>query len=110
MEWINKLLGLGDYSLQRTLGAERSSQWPRVRENYISLHPNCAVCATDKNCEVHHRLPFHDHPELELDPTNFITLCRDHHYLYGHLLNWSSFNVDVEADAMAMRFKINTRP
>ncbi len=57
--------------------AKRSGHWPTVRKDYLKDHPNCAVCSGNKKCEVHHKKPFHTHPELELEPTNFITLCEN---------------------------------
>lgn len=94
----------------RTLGAARSPQWERVRKTWITVHPFCAVCGTSENCEVHHKQPFHLHPALELDPTNFITLCRPHHYLFGHFMNWSSFNATVVDDSSAWNDRIENRP
>lgn len=91
-------------------GALRSPEWPRVRNAYVKEHPLCAVCRTTKDCEVHHVQPFHLHPQLELDPTNFITLCRPHHYLFGHFMNWSSFNASVREDAAAWDGRIQSRP
>jgi hypothetical protein len=46
--------------------------------------------------------PFHLYPQLELDPSNLITLCeikgRDHHLLIGHLDDWESYNPNVRSD------------
>jgi 5-methylcytosine-specific restriction protein A len=88
----------------------RSKDWPRVRNAWIAEHPDCAVCGTKKNCEVHHKIPFHLHPELELNPANLITLCRVHHEWWGHLGNWKSFNKDVVEDAKIWKDKIKNRP
>ena len=97
---------LGD----RALGAERSGKWASVRASYIALHPNCAVCGTKSDCEVHHKVPFHINKMLELREHNLITLCRDHHYLIGHLMSWRSYNIDVERDATMLQDKIKHRP
>lgn len=96
-----------DYIL---FGSIRSPKWSAARSAFIKLHPLCSVCGTKDDCEVHHVRPFHLHPELELDPTNFITLCRPHHYLFGHFMNWSSFNISVREDAEAWALRINNRP
>lgn len=108
-EWILRALRIGDYADYRTLGAARSPKWESVRKEFMKLHAICAVCSTTKDCEVHHKKPFHLDPALELDPTNFITLCRDHHYLFGHLLNWSAYNPEVDADARIYHDKIKNR-
>jgi len=94
--------------------AARSGKWRAVRAAYLKKHPRCFVCLTKKRVEIHHRRPFHTHPELELDPNNLITLCEGkdggHHLLFGHLLNFKSVNVNVAEDAKAWRLKILTRP
>jgi hypothetical protein len=59
---------------------------------------------------VHHKMPFHIDQSLELNPQNLITLCRPHHYLAGHLMNWSSYNPQVVVDSANWLAKINSRP
>lgn len=88
----------------------RSPQWREVRNAYVRQHPTCAVCGGDEDIEAHHVRPFHLEPALELDPNNLITLCRPHHYLVGHLMDWRSFNRDVRLDAAVWLQKIRTRP
>ena len=96
--------------------APRSDKWPEVRKAYLSNHGSCAACGGNVKLEVHHMRTFHLHPELELDPTNFITLCESGdnglncHLLVGHLGNFKSFNQNVVADAAAWKDKITTRP
>lgn len=95
------------------LSTKRSPKWRKVRGLYLMDHPACAVCGETHNVEVHHKKPFHLHPELELDPNNFITLCEtaSHgivcHLLIGHLGNYKDVNPDVEADALAWFNKLN---
>jgi hypothetical protein len=95
-----------------TCGKERSSKWPTVRKAYLKTHPTCAACGSIKKLELHHRQPFHLHPELELDPSNFIQLCEGKefgincHISVGHLSNFKWFNKDVEKDsAVVMRIR-----
>ena len=107
--WNYFIYWLQDKLENRTFGAARSPMWEHARRQWIVKNPACAVCETEKGCEVHHKLPFHLHPERELDPTNFITLCRDHHYLFGHLLNWSAYNPEVEVDSKIYNGKIKSR-
>jgi len=54
---------------------ERSPEWNKVRDEFIRMHPVCALCGTAKDLQVHHKKPFHLYPELELDKNNLITLC-----------------------------------
>lgn len=92
----------------------RSGRWKGVRAEFLRAYPSCAACGSTKLLNVHHIEPFHIKPEKELDPTNLITLCEapsmNHHLMLGHLGNWSSWNVTVEADAAAWFEKITNRP
>lgn len=83
----------------RLFGAARSSKWPTVRRRHLIAHPSCIVCGTTNSLEVHHRLPVHLCPWLELDPTNLVTLCdgpRSCHLNFGHYGAWNRWNPDVE--------------
>lgn len=98
------------------LGTARSSRWPAVRRAHLELHPACEMCGGTAKVEVHHIRPFHLHPDLELNPVNLVTLCEANkggiccHLAVGHLGNYRSWNVDVEADAKAWAKKIKSRP
>ena len=98
-----------------TIDNPRSGKWPAVRLAYLKEHPVCAVCGGNEKLEVHHKQPFHIHPELELDPTNFITLCESMknglncHLLQGHLGNFKCVNVNVIADTTTWNDKIKNR-
>ena len=94
--------------------AERSSHWPTVRAAHLVDHPTCAACGAAKNLVVHHVVPFHERPELELDPSNLITLCESPshncHFVFGHLLSYRSWNAEVRSDAEAYLKKVKERP
>jgi hypothetical protein len=61
--------------------------------------------------EVHHIEPVHLCPEKELDIDNLITLCNDPcHLLFGHLMDYKSWNKDVEKDCNHFYNKIQDRP
>ena len=92
------------------LGKLRSPHWATVERKFKQNSPDCAVCGTIKKVEVHHKKPFHLHPELELDPSNLISLCRPHHQWWGHLGDWKSFNPEVMIDANVWAKKIAKRP
>jgi 5-methylcytosine-specific restriction protein A len=98
------------------LDAKRSGRWPAVRKRHLESSPCCAVCGGTEKLEVHHIVPFHLHPDLELSPGNLVTLCEANkggvncHLHYGHLGNYKSFNADVCSDAMQWAFKIANRP
>ena len=79
----------------------RSKNWPSVRKAYINQHPKCEICGKKpllRSNEVHHILPFHLYPTLELNPENFITLCRTHHFEWGHFFSFKSYNQDIRKD------------
>ncbi len=89
----------------------RSYKWYKVRKKHIEKQPCCQACGSCEKPEVHHILPFHLYPELELDPDNLITLCDKYcHFVFGHLMNWKSYNVDIIEDAKKYREKKMTRP
>ena len=96
------------------IGTARSDHWPVVRKAHLKDHPDCAVCGGNEKLQVHHIRPFHIHPELELEPTNLVTLCESGgsncHLLFGHLKNFKSFNVNVLADSALWLAKIMNRP
>lgn len=109
-QWLREALGLQGTSF----GAARSPRWGTVRRNHIAQFPNCAVCGrkgtTLKPNAVHHKVPFHKNPALELEESNLITLCQPHHLLFGHFMDWKSFNVNVESDSAQWLTSIETRP
>lgn len=92
----------------------RSGKWSSVRKEWLRLNPTCAVCGYKakllKPLEVHHCVPFNIDPNKELDFTNLITLCRPHHILFGHLMNFKSWNLEVREDAKKFLDKIINRP
>ena len=94
------------------LGNARSNTWPAFRKIYIKK--NCECCGRPskllKPLQLHHKNPFHLHPELELDPDNVITLCDDCHLLLGHLGNFQSWNPTVDIDVPIWNKKVLNRP
>jgi 5-methylcytosine-specific restriction endonuclease McrA len=91
---------------------ERSPRWPAARAAHLAIEPACVVCGSTANLEVHHILPFHVHPELELDPTNLITLCEraghECHFVFGHYFDFQAWNPDVRTYAAAFRRAVLT--
>ena len=97
---------------ETTIQSERSGRWPAVRAAFLKLHPCCEACGTKTNLNVHHIKPFHLWPELELEPSNLITLCEKHHFYFGHDAdgpsgpkkpNWKTSNRNVWRDARRER-------
>jgi len=98
-----------------TLSQKRSKDWPRVRKLFLTQHPVCALCNNNKKLEVHHLQPFHTNPELELDPTNLITLCESKEYgvnchlFFGHLGNYKLVNTNVIQDTAIWYVKLGKK-
>lgn len=86
--------------MTRLYGA-RHPKWPKCRAVHLLAHPQCAACSARTGLNVHHIVPFHIDPARELDPANLITLCesRGCHFTFGHFMNWSLANPNVEQDA-----------
>jgi hypothetical protein len=87
------------------VGAERSSDWQKVRSEWLKAHPQCAGCGGTSDLRVHHVVPFWVDSSLELDPSNLITLCEakkygiNCHLLLGHFGNWQKWNPTVQVMA-----------
>jgi hypothetical protein len=62
----------------------RSPDWPRVRAAVLRHNPTCAACGSVEEMNVHHIIPYHENPGLELVTENLIPLCRTHHFFIGH--------------------------
>lgn len=91
--------------------AVRSPKWPELRKQHITEHNTCAACGRNKKLEVHHIEPVHINPDRELDPSNLITLCDDPcHLIFGHLLNYKSWNKNVVQDSIVYLDKVKKRP
>lgn len=84
----------------------RSSKWRKVRKEHIKWNWKCECCNNLKKLEVHHIVPYHIAPELELDEKNLITLCRRCHLLIGHLDKWDRHNAEVVKDSKHLNEKI----
>ena len=90
------------------VGADRPYSVTKAQAAWVAAHPNCAVCELKRihgwRCEGHHIIPYAINPVLGDCPTNFITLCRAHHWLVGHGgRNWSYENTNVLENAHAIR-------
>lgn len=96
-------------------GASRSPKWPETRAEHIERHSRCCVCGGRSRLEVHHIIPFHVAPDLELDHGNLMTLCMAGkrglkcHLLIGHLGNFRRVNPSVRSDAAEWRVKLEGR-
>lgn len=90
---------------------KRSSLWPKIRSEYLQTNPICEICGSKNKPEVHHIIPVHVDPSKELDINNLITLCDKYcHFIFGHLMNWKSYNIHIKQDAMEFNNKISNRP
>lgn len=95
-------------------GAKRSSKWSKVRKKFLQDNPLCAVCGSHVKVEVHHIIPFHVAPDLELNPENLITLCEhgrfksiNCHLLVGHFANYQRVNLQCKSDAAFWRGRLD---
>lgn len=89
----------------------RSSKWPKLRRHFLYGHSRCACCGRTTKLEVHHIKDFSTHPELELNYSNLITLCRNGtqcHLAIGHLGDWKRANSCVADDAAYLLYRYTT--
>jgi 5-methylcytosine-specific restriction protein A len=97
--------------LKKLRYAVRSPKWSNVRKEHLKNNSSCAACGRDKKLEVHHIKPVHLFPELELDPSNLLTLCADPcHIVFGHFMDFKSWNKDVVIDTNEYLQKIKNKP
>lgn len=78
------------------------TQWQmtKAKRAYVKEHRECAVCGYKKKLEVHHILPVHIDISLSCEPSNFITLCRDCHFTFGHFHNFrTNWNPEIRVFA-----------
>ena len=81
--------------------APRSSGWRKVEKEHLLAEPRCRACGGIKLLQVHHKQPFHEFKNLELDPNNLITLCMGEfecHLKIGHGDDWQMYNPNVIDD------------
>ena len=104
-----------------TYDSPRSPKWRTVRNHFVTQNGGvCAACGTTDNPHVHHIKSFHEHPELELDPTNLIILCgpkaENCHLRIGHdpdgpggpqHADWKKNNPNVVKDAMRRQKRVS---
>ncbi len=89
----------------------RSWKWKDVRKKHLETQNSCQACGREDNLEVHHIVPVHVDENKELDPTNLITLCgKTCHLMFGHLMDYKSWNPNVEEDSNLYLSKIKKRP
>lgn len=94
----------------RTSTSARSGKWPKIRNEFVAEHPNCAACNSEKMINCHHIEPFSENPERELDKNNLISLCFSCHFIFGHLKSWTSHNPNVVQDSAWYSQKMAHRP
>jgi hypothetical protein len=79
--------------------AARDPRWQSFRNKMVE-GKRCAICGSADNLTAHHKKPFFEHPELELEPSNIEILCenssRNCHFIFGHLMNWQTYNDDLD--------------
>jgi len=94
---IKKVLTRAYHSVTRAvISRGRSPQWRSISSAYERENPKCAACGATTKLQVHHVMPFHLDPALELDVSNFVTLCmegdNDCHLRIGHGGNFRAYN------------------
>lgn len=96
---------------KRFIFSSRSWKWKDVRKKHLEIQPTCQACGRKDDLEVHHIEPVHKNPNRELDPDNLITLCsKSCHFMFGHLMDYKSWNINVVSDCKTYLSKIQTRP
>jgi 5-methylcytosine-specific restriction protein A len=90
----------------------RSKKWPALERKFSKIHPTCSACGGTDQLQVHHIIPFHLKPELELEMSNLIMLCMgelDCHLRLGHGGSFSCYNPNIVVDAAEFLKNIEAR-
>lgn len=90
---------------RETLKLKRSPDWAKLRNQFEQINPICEACGGSERIQIHHKKPFHSHPELELEP-NLIALCmgkEECHLRLGHGNDFKSYNPYIEDDVKEYR-------
>lgn len=91
---------------ERGKSRNRSRDWDAVRDRHIEMFPYCVACGGTTALQVHHIVPFHISPDLELVPENLITLCmgdHDCHLKLGHGGSFRCYNPEIARDVKLFR-------
>ena len=90
---------------------KRSPRWNELQAAHLKKEPVCQVCGGKSKLNVHHKKPFHLFRELELEPTNLVTLCnaRRCHITFGHGGDFKAYNPHVDGDVVQAREMIRNR-
>lgn len=95
-------------------GARRSGKWPAVRDAHLKEHPYCEACGRATDLNVHHIVPVHVQPALELEPMNLMTLCErktwNCHLWIGHNGNWRDYRRWPQEAARRARLALSLLP
>ena len=71
--------------------------WHRCRKEFLKKTGKvCVCCGTERQIQVHHKVPRHIGPDLAVDFTNLIALCKRCHFTIGHLGSYFTYNAAVE--------------
>lgn len=111
MNFITQLKDRRQGKLNKT--QKRSAMWYNMRKAFLQLHPSCSACGSTEKVDVHHIIPVHVSPDMELAESNLITLCEssgNHHLWAGHLGDFHSWNIYVREDSEILKRKIGDRP
>ena len=91
------------FTFQLVCALKRSPRWYSLRRRVLRGANGCEACATMTGLQVHHVKPVYTHPELELDPSNLLVLCRTCHLLIGHGGSWMHINPMARDSADTLR-------
>ncbi len=102
------------FNREPNLLVSRSPEWKNVRDQFVIDNGSmCACCSKTENLNVHHIIPVHINPELELDKSNLIVLCQNKnlncHLSIGHLGSFLAYNPTVVEDVTIWKNKIKER-
>ena len=110
LSWMSDVINKMRYGSE--FGVARSPQWEAESRAYRKEQPLCEFGMHKPTLlnplNTHHVKMFSKFPEEELKKSNWMNVCRFHHYGHCHLFNWKDSNPQCREDAKAFTVELIT--
>ena len=83
----------------------RSAAWSKRKSRYAATHFKlCAVCGSDKRCDLHHKTYVNMHRDGTEPDADLCWLCRRDHELVHRAADVGNFSIDTAVAALSEIF------
>ncbi len=85
----------------------RHPKWPAAARRFLKRNPLCMFCGGTKEVVVHHAIPFHIRPDLEMDESLWRPCCElagvNCHLQIAHLGDWRLWRKDLQRGLVRLK-------